>query len=56
MGFSLVESATNRLSDMYNPTSDPQEATDVYQALLVARRIGGAVAFEHVVKKQILIF
>ena len=51
MGFNLVESATNRLSDMYNPTSDPQEATDVSQVLLVARRIGGAVAFEHVVKK-----
>ena len=50
MGFNLVESATNRLSDMYNPTSDLRGA-DVSQVLLVARRIGGAVAFEHVVKK-----
>ena len=52
MGFSLVESATNRLSDMYNSSSDPQASTYVYQALLVARRVGGAVAFEHVVKKE----
>lgn len=52
MGFSLVESGTNRLEDMYNPTSDPIESNQVFQILLVARREGGRVAFEHVVREE----
>lgn len=52
MGFTLVEAGTNRLTDMYNSTSDPKKALEVYQVLLVASAQGDAISFEHVVKEM----
>ena len=52
MGFSLVESGTKTLDDMYNPNSPPIEASDSYALLLVAKKEGGGVSFEQVVKVE----
>ena len=52
MGFSLVAAGTNRLEEMYNSTSDPRKADEVYQVLLVATARGDAISFEHVVKQE----
>ncbi len=52
MGFSLVAAGTNRLEEMYNSTSDPRKADEVYQVLLVATAQGDAISFEHVVKQE----
>jgi prepilin-type N-terminal cleavage/methylation domain-containing protein len=52
MGFSLVESATKRLDDMYNPSSPPVESDEQFSLLLVAPKEGGFVAFEQVVTTE----
>ena len=51
-GFSICEAGTNRLSGMYQQNSDPVSATEEFNLLLVARKEGGAVVFEQVVKKE----
>ncbi len=52
MGFSVVESATKRLDDMYNPSSPPLESSEKFSLLLVSPKEGGVAAFEQVVIEQ----
>ena len=52
IGFSIAESGTSRLVDLYNPTADPIVSPEEYNLLLVARKEGGQVTFEQVVKKE----
>ena len=51
-GFSICEAGTSRLSGMYEQNSDPVSDTEEFNLLLVARKEGGAVVFEQVVKKE----
>ena len=51
MGFSLVESATNRLAGLYSSFDPPSKSDTKFDLLLVARKNGGAVAFEQVVQE-----
>ena len=51
MGFSLVEAGTNRLEGMYSAFDSPRESGTKFDLLLVARRSGGAVAFEQVIEE-----
>ena len=55
MGFSLVEAGTNRLAGMYSAFDTPRDAPTKFDLLLVARRSGGAVAFEQVVEEASLL-
>ena len=41
MGFSVVESATKRLDDMYNPSSPPLESSEKFSLLLVSPKRAG---------------
>ena len=50
-GFSLVESATNRLAGLYSSFDPPSKSDTKFDLLLVARKNGGAVAFEQVVQE-----
>ena len=52
MGFSMVEAGTNRLSGLYSSFDSPRESGTQFDLLLVARREGGAVAFEQVVENS----
>jgi prepilin-type N-terminal cleavage/methylation domain-containing protein len=52
MGFSMVEAGTNRLAGLYSSFDSPRESGTQFDLLLVARKEGGAVAFEQVVENS----
>lgn len=52
MGFSMVEAGTTRLAQLYNALMPPRISDVKYDVLLVAKREGGVVSFEQVVKES----